>query len=310
LERILDKRVILVTGKGGVGRSSITAAFATVAARAKKRVLVTEIGEIGAEDSPLARLFGYDRLPHDPTEIAPGIKGSLLLSHKGQELFLRSVLPVPALTRWALSSEALQRLLSAAPSFREMGIFYHLLTLLRAEHPRGGPEHEVILIDMPATGHTLALTGLPEVLLGLVSRGPIAAALREGQSYLNDPAKGAAWIVTLPEALPVSETLELLAGLENTAMPVGGIVLNRMPEDPFTEAEREAVKPLLEKHELFGAMGFRRADEARKALERLRGEIKVPLLTVPERREEGRALIAAIADGLENKKAVMPVAAK
>jgi anion-transporting ArsA/GET3 family ATPase len=299
VDEVLGKRVVLVTGKGGVGRSSVAAAFATVAARARKRVLICEIGELGAEDSPLARIFGYDRLPDEPAEVAPGIQATLLVSHKGQELFLRSVLPVPALARAALGSEALRRLLSAAPSFREMGIFYHLLTLLRAEDPRGGPEHELILIDMPATGHTLALTGLPDVLLGLVSRGPIAAALREGQSYLNDPTKGMAWIVTLPEALPVSETLELVAGLEKTAMPVGGIVLNRMPEDRFTEAERAALRPLVEKGSVFGAGGFMRAEEAQRAQKRIATETKLPLLVVPELPGEGRALVNAIADSLE-----------
>lgn len=308
MDEILSKRVVLVTGKGGVGRSSVAAAFATAAARARKRVLLCEIGELGGEDSPLARIFGYDKLPEEPAEIAPGIRATLLLSHRGQELFLRSVLPVGALAKAALGSEALRRLLSAAPSFREMGIFYHLLTLLRAEHPRGGAENELIVIDMPATGHTLALTGLPEVLLGLVSRGPIAAALREGQSYLNDPKKGTAWVVTLPEALPVSETLELVAGLEKTAMPVGGIVLNRTPEDHFSEAEREALRPLLERQALFGANGFRRVEEARRARQRLEAELKVPLLTVPELPLEGRALVNAIADSLE-KPRPLPVVA-
>ena len=289
-----------MTGKGGVGRSSVTAAFATVAARARKRVLVAEIGELGSEDSPLARLFGYDRLPETPAEVAPGIKATLLLSHRGQEQFLRSVLPVPALAKAALGSEALRRLLSAAPSFREMGIFYHLLTLLKAEHPRGGPEHELIIVDMPATGHTLALTGLPQVLLGLVTHGPIATALREGQAFMNDPKKGIAWVVTLPEALPVSETLELLVGLEKTSMPVGGIVLNRMPQDEFSEAEREALRPLLEKRPVLGADGFRRAEEARASQRRLEAEAKLPIVAVPEfHAADGRALVREIADALE-----------
>lgn len=299
MQEILEKRVVLVTGKGGVGRSSVTAAFATVAARARKRVLVCEIGELGSEDSPLARIFGYDKLPDEPAEIAAGVKATLLLSHKGQELFLRSVLPVPALAKAALGSEALRRLLSAAPSFREMGIFFHLLTLLKAEHRGGGPEHELILIDMPATGHTLALTGLPEVLLGLVTRGPIATALREGQGYLNDPKKGSAWVVTLPEALPVSETLELVAGLQKTSMAVGGIVLNRMPEDRFTEGERAALRPIVEKSSVFGASGFARVEEAQRARARIEAETRLPLLMVPELPCDGRALVIGIADSLE-----------
>ena len=66
---------------------------------------------------------------------------------------------------------------------------------------------------MPATGHTLSLTGLPELLLRLVPRGPIAAALREGQSYLNDPKLGAAWVVAIPETLPVERVPRAARGV-------------------------------------------------------------------------------------------------
>ncbi|MBI3726048.1 arsenic transporter [bacterium] len=290
--------MVLVTGKGGVGRSSVTAAIATLAARRGVRVLVTEIGEVGSEHSPLARLFGRERLPDSVETIAPGISGSLLLSHVGQTLFLSSVLRVKALARAALSSDALRRLLSAAPSFREMGIFYHLLSYLREERREGGHAHELVLIDMPATGHTLALTGLPEILLKLVSRGPIATALREGQSLLNDPRTGAAYVVTLPETLPVSEALELLDGLAKTKMPVGGVILNRMPEDPFTKAEREALRPLLESRPLFGSEGFDRTEECRRAVARL-DEISVPLVTIPEATEDGPGLVDFMAQALE-----------
>jgi anion-transporting ArsA/GET3 family ATPase len=300
LAGLLKRRVVLVTGKGGVGRSSVTAALATVAARAGKRVVVTEIGDIGGESSNFARLFGLEQLPATVKEIAPGIDGTLLQAHLGQELFLRSVLPIPALAKAALASEALRRLLVAAPSFREMGVFFHLLTLLRQERHPGVPEHDIVLIDMPATGHTLALTGLPEVLLRLVSRGPIANALREGQAYLNDPALGAAYVVTLPETLPVSETLELLAGLSKTNMPAGGVILNRMPEDVFTAAEREALGPIIARTNLLGADGFARVAEAQKSMARLKAEVSCPLITIPETTLEGKALVQALAKSLEN----------
>ncbi len=90
------------------------------------------------------------------------------------ELFAHSVLKVAALAKAAASSNALRRLMDAAPSFREMGLFYHLLTFLR------GP-HSLLVVDMPATGHTLALTGLPKLLQRVFPRGPIQHALKEGQ---------------------------------------------------------------------------------------------------------------------------------
>ncbi|MGC4113087.1 MAG: ArsA-related P-loop ATPase [Myxococcales bacterium] len=282
LEGMLHKRCVLVTGKGGAGKSTVTAAMASFAARRGRRVLVSEVGDETDGHSPLARLFGRDGLPASPEPLAPGIHGVTLLPRTGQEMFLASVLHTATLARAAMSSEALRRMLNAGPSFREMGVFYHLLRLLRARRADGGLEHELILIDMPATGHTLSLTGLPELLLKLVPRGPIAEALREGQSYLNDPTKGEAWVVTLPETLPVSECLELLAGLQRTGMPAAGVVVNRLRPDPFTPGERAALAPVLARHEVWGAEAFHRHAVSVRERERLRRSTSLPIVELPE----------------------------
>lgn len=295
MEALLSKRVVLVTGKGGVGRSSMTAAAATVAAKQGRRVLVCDIGDDPTDYSPLARHFGRDRLSATPEQLAPGIHGVVLLARTGQELFLKSVLRSGTLARAALNSDSLRRLLSAGPSFKEMGVFFQLLTYLRAQRG-GGHEYELILIDMPATGHTLSLTGLPELLLRLVPRGPIAAALKEGQSYLNDPKQGAAWVVAIPETLPVSECLELLEGLHKTGMPTGGILMNRVPADPFSAAERAALTGPLERAHALGTQGFQRPVLAQRELARLRVGTKLPIVLIPELAHEG--LIPSMAEAL------------
>ncbi len=304
LQELFTKRVVLMTGKGGVGRSSMTAALATLAQRRGVRVLVCDIGDDPNDYSPLARHFGRDRLPSTPEVISPGIKGVVLLARSGQELFLKSVLRSGTLARAALSSDALRRLLSAGPSFKEMGVFFQLLTLLRAQttakNAAKEPENQLVLIDMPATGHTLSLTGLPELLLRLVPRGPIAAALREGQSYLNDPKLGAAWVVAIPETLPVSECLELLEGLAKTGMPTGGVLMNRIPVDPFTPAERAALDSPLERVNPLGAEGFRKPVLARREIARLKQGTKLSVVEVPEL-PHAAELIKGIADVLERE---------
>lgn len=289
--------MVLLPGKGGVGRSSITAALGQLARRRGLRVLVTEIGDDPHDYSPLARHFGRDHLPVQPEMLTPGIRGAILLARTGQELFLKSVLHSGALARAALSSDALRKLLNAGPSFREMGVFFQLLTYLRMRHADGEPEHQLILIDMPATGHTLSLTGLPDTLLRLIPRGPIADHLREGQGYLHDPSRAAAYVVTLPETLPVTECVELLDGLEATNMPVGGVILNRVHEDPFTAAERSALEPILATRHVFGAEGFARNDLIRREIARLRASTPLSIFTVPELRQDG--LIDAMTDSLE-----------
>lgn len=287
---------MLITGKGGVGRSVMTAALAKLAAKRGKRVLVTEVGDEGDDYSPLARHWNRERLPQHPELIEPNVHGAVLLARTGQELFLKSVLRSGTIARAALGSDALRRLLSAGPSFREMGVFFQLLSALR-QKTGPNPTHELILIDMPATGHTLSLTGLPETLLKLVPGGPIAAALKEGQTYLNDPKLASAWIVTLPETLPVSECLELIEGLKKTRMPVGGVVVNRMPADPFTAEEREGLGPLVDQHGWLGREAFKKPLVAHRELARLRSHTALPIFVMPELPHEG--LIAAMAGLLD-----------
>jgi len=304
LDSLFKKRVVLITGKGGVGRSAVTAALAHSAQRRGVRSLVCEIGDDPKDYSPLARYFGRDRLPIHCEELDTDIFGVVLLARTGQELFLRTALHSATLARAALGSDALRRLLSAGPSFREMGVFFQLLGYLRKMRSEHELEHPLILVDMPATGHTLSLTGLPDVLLRLMPRGPIATALREGQSYLNDPERAAAWVVTLPETLPVSEALELLDGLTSTAIPVGGVLVNRVPIDPFTSAERAALRPFLTEHDVLGGEGFRRPELASREIARLRAGTRYAVFSLPELPHDG--LIMALSEEIERARRVRP----
>lgn len=300
---ILGKRIILITGKGGVGRSTITAAAAKAAAAEGKRVLLAEISDASGDAessesprrdySPLARLFGRDHLPQEKEQLAPGIWGTQLVPLKGHELFLESVFRVGTLVRAALQSEALRKLFQAAPSIREIGIFYCLIELLREPRPNGGFANELIFVDMPATGHALALTGLPQILLSMVPSGPIANALREGQAYLSDPDQAAAYIVTIPETLPVSETLELIDGFRASKLHVGGVLLNRLPQDLFTPEERTVLARFLDgarlgdrasaSHALvLGEERFESFAEARRETERLISCVDVPVFRLSE----------------------------
>ncbi|MCG3173075.1 MAG: hypothetical protein GMKNLPBB_01251 [Myxococcota bacterium] len=300
---LFDRRIVLVTGKGGVGRSSVTGALALAAAKAGKRVLLTEIGEPGKGYSAVGRWFGRENWTEEPEPLAPGIHGCYLYMRAGHEDFLASVLPSELLAKAAIRSRALRRFLDAAPSFAEMGVFQHLLKLIKKTRRDGSPQHELIFVDMPATGHTLGLTGLPEILLKLITSGPMARNLREGQSYMNDPARSCACVVTLPETLPVTECLELIEGLKETRVHVGAVVLNRFPIDPFTPREREALVPMIQQYPLYGAGGLKQIDASRKSIQRLRANLSAPLYTTPEFRFHGLELLNAIAGNLTRESA-------
>lgn len=300
MHELIDRRVLLITGKGGVGRSTLTAAIALAAHKRGKRVLVAEIGQADSDYTPLARLFGRDTFPKDPIPLSGGVRGVTLWPRKGHERFFKKVIPVSALVNAALSSHALQRMLDAAPSFNEMGVFYHLLTLLLELRPDGKHEHELILVDMPASGHTLGLTGVPSRVLEAMPSGPIAQAMREGQEVMHDPKQCAVWVVALPELLPVTEALELLEGLAKDKMPIGGVLLNRFVPDEFTEEERARLEPLLADREVYGKARFVGSPRSEEALERLDKGSKVRVLRITERPLQGKALAASIAEDFAN----------
>lgn len=295
---LFDRRLLLLTGKGGVGRSTLAAALATAGARRGRRVLLTEIGEPEGDYTPLARMFGRDRLPAEPEVVRPNLKACVLWPRTGHEAFLRRILPVDALVRAAMGSTALQGLFSTAPSFREMGLFYHLFSLLEAKRPDGAPEHELLVVDMPASGHTLGLAGLRDRLLAIMPTGPIAEVFKEGSPYFHDPTVTSAWVATLPEVLPVTEALELRDGLRENRTPVAGFLCNRVVADPFTAGERAVVERWRDRP-LYGVRHLERLDDCRAALARLHAAAGLPVVTVPELPLQGPDLVAALADHLE-----------
>lgn len=296
--RLFEKRLVLISGKGGVGRTAVSAALAVAAAKAGKRVLLTEITLDDQNHSPLARAFGHDMLPAIVSPFAEGIAATQLLPLRGMELFITSVLKVGSLARAAAGSSALRRLVDAAPSFREMGLFFHLLTLMRETLPDGRRAHDVIVSDMPATGHTLALTALPEVLGKVFPRGPVKTALDEGKAYLYDPAHTAAWAVALPEPMVVTETLELVRGLAAHRVPVGGVVLNKVRNDPFSPDERAALAAFLPSTPVLGAHALGQLDGAQVARGRLKAGGIDSVHELPLLESEGPALIGELAQAL------------
>lgn len=298
MEELFERRVLLISGKGGVGRTTLSAGLAMAAAKKGKRVVVAEIGDPMLEFSPLARLFGRDGFDNEPVSVGENVWGVVLHARKGHERFLEVVVPVPALARAAMRSGALRRFFDAAPALNELGVFYHLLTLLRARDENGEDQFDLIVFDMPATGHSLALSGVPERVLSLMPVGPIADAMREGQSVIEDPDQTASWVVSLPEVLPVSESLELIEGLRADRIPVGGVLVNKVLEDAFDDEERAAIDEMIEGRHVFGAARYGSVAQCRESMDRLKSEGRVTLVAVPEFPDVGSGLLDHVVTSL------------
>lgn len=258
------KRINLISGKGGVGRTTMAATLAKASAKEGKKTLLAELEDDSGWDSPLARHFGMKHFPVEPSEIENHLHAVTLSAPWGQEKFLNSFLKLSSITQMVMGNQGVKWFLDGAPAFKEMGYFYHLLMMLKDS------SYERIILDLPATGHLIGLARLPNVLLKMMPIGPIAEKLREGQTFFYDKRQTAAWVVTLPQSLPVSEAIELNDSLLKEQIPVGGFVLNRAPFNPFTVEEEAILESMSAKSKTHKLMidleRIRRLREAEKRL--------------------------------------------
>ena len=284
MKALLPLRAILVTGKGGVGKTTVVASLARYFAAAGKRVLATEIAsEEEDTTSALAAALGAPKITEQPVEIETNLMLASLAPSSGHQKFLRDVLPMKVLADAAMRTGAIRRFLAAAPTFPEMGVLYRLLDLVRSKRKDGSFTYETIVVDLPATGHALALAQIPQSLLTVISTGPVAAAVREGLDFLLDPAQVGGIVVTLPETLPVSEAIELAHGMDVHKIPLARVIVNRVPFNPFDGEERTILQKLLVgRGGILGVRTLERIDRAQAALDRLRSALSVPIETMQD----------------------------
>lgn len=266
------RRVLFVTGKGGVGKTTLAAAISRALAARGARTLALEVLDEDDSESPLAALLKTKtRDDGEPTSAGKNLFVAALSPASGHKAFLRDTLPVKMLADAAMKSQAVRRFLNAAPTFPELGVLYRLLDLSRArEGNKRAWDH--LVVDLPATGHALALVQVPGAVQRIVSGGAIGQAVRSGLELMCDPQKTGALVVTLPEPLPVSESIELARGLASTGVAVAGVALNRVPHDPFDDGELEAALHIAAERPTLGGRTVQRIARARKARARLSTE--------------------------------------
>lgn len=300
LSRLAQRRLIIVTGKGGVGKTTVTAALARHYAAQGRRVLAAEIVSSADTPSQLALALGAQKPTEEPSVIGTNLSLVLVTSTSGHHRFLQEALPLKLLADAAMRSQALKKFLSAAPGFGDMGVMYRMLDLLRRPNAAGGDAYEIVLLDSPATGHALALAQIPEFLTRIIPAGPIRRAADDGLAVLTDPRITGALIVTLPETLPVTEALELHRGLTKHRLPVSAIAVNRVPLDPFSTGERAALKTALaaQPDAVQGTRELARIDRASAAVAWLSQHAPAQHVTLPEVEGMAADATAALASAL------------
>ena len=233
---LLDHRLVVVTGKGGVGKTAISCALAEAAHRAGKRVLLAEtatLEAVAARFEPDAKPLGYTG-----RSFRPGLHALRVDPNEALADYVRLQLGLGAVTDRVLRSETFQHLLEAAPGWRELIVLGKIWHLEQKLDDRDAPLYDLLIVDAPATGHGLTFLDVPRVVQKAIRTGPLARHASWVEALVHDRERTLLLPVTLAEELAVTETVELVErAREVIDIAVDRLVVNRVTRTMNSKVE-------------------------------------------------------------------------
>lgn len=290
MAHLLDKRLLFVTGKGGVGKSTVASALGLLAARRGKRVIVCEV----AQQERISRVFHREGVGFDETELAPRFAAISIDPQRALEEYLRVQVGNRALFHLLFENRVFQYFAAAAPGVKELVTIGKVWELAQLERPwtHRSSRYDLVVVDAPATGHGLGILRVPRSMRDIARMGPIRRQADRIDAFVRDGRRTGVVTVALPEEMAVAETIDFRdrlrseMGLEVDMVVMNGLYPERFggdearalasadgaaPADERTAA-RAAVRAALSEHH--------RARAQRAQLRRLRKEFERPL-TLP-----------------------------
>lgn len=226
LDEVLTSRpLVLVTGKGGVGKSSVAAALALRAASLGLRPLLFE-----CDAPPRPSLFpGGLRSDDEIREVVPGILAVNQSSDAAIKAYALHAIPSKTVAELLLDNRVARLFLHASPSVTEMALLGRIVQLAE-ERAQDGP----VIVDLHSTGHALHVLQAPMGIMRVLRKGPVYDRAKVTGDFVFNKRLTAVVTVALPEELPVTELLEVLERLHGMGAPLGPVVLNALMRDPLT----------------------------------------------------------------------------
>ena len=232
---------MIVAGKGGVGKTTVTATLAAAAADAGLSVLIVEVeGKSG-----LAACFGRPPLGYEETELAPSVRGRTLTADEALLDYLENH-GLRRISKRLVRSGALEVVSTAVPGMKDILVLGKVKAL---ELERAA---DLILIDAPAAGHAVSFLMSPRGLGDAVRVGPVSKQSTEVIEMLSDPARCQVMLVTVPEETPVNELVDTAFQLEDRiGVQLGPVVVNSCYPDPGLPASVDEVQRLADELGVF-----------------------------------------------------------
>lgn len=261
--RILEKRLVIVSGKGGVGKSAVAAGLALLAQRNGLRVLAVEMASPGG----VAAHLSTGPLEFEPREVRPGLHAMQMIRSQALLEYLSLQLKLPGMGRFGAVARAFDALATATPAVREIITIGKVLWEVREDR------WDIVVADAPPTGQIGSYLRAPVSIAELVPTGRIRGQSEWMGETLRDPAMTALVLVTLPEELPTTETLDTIDWLDRQRVAPGpAIVSNRvLPEIEDASTPSGIAGEILQLHRSLWS-------EQQTWLRRLPSDLEIPFL--------------------------------
>jgi anion-transporting ArsA/GET3 family ATPase len=232
---LLDRKLLFVTGKGGVGKTTVAAALGLLGAQQGKRTLVCEIDAKGN----LADFYETKHTGFKPREIEPGLFAMSMDTEESLQEYLRLQLRLPAVARIGPLARAFEFVATAAPGVNE------ILTIGKPVYETREGNYDLVVVDAVASGHIVGQLAAPQAINELVQVGAVRNQTGWMLDILGDPAVTGLVIVATPEEMPVNETIELTGRIrQETNVDIAAVVVNRVLPELFGRSEEETFERL------------------------------------------------------------------
>lgn len=202
LDRLAERQLVLVTGKGGVGKTTLTSMLGRLLAERGKRVLLLEVDP----RESLHQALGTEPSGGAMVQAGPGLWIQNLSPEVVIEGMVGEKVPIAYLARKIVDSAAFHQFVEGAPGLKETALLGYAYRVLSGHRPKV----DLVLVDAPATGHGATLLAAPGLLAQAAKGGQLGEMAAELAAFLADPARCGVALATLAEEMPVQETLELL----------------------------------------------------------------------------------------------------
>jgi anion-transporting ArsA/GET3 family ATPase len=237
MSTLADKRFVLVTGKGGVGKTTVCAAEALALGAKGKRVLVAMCNA----KERLSVMLGVPPIGSDVVPVAPNVWAVNMEPEKALEEYGSLILHSRALYKTLFDNRYVRTFLRAVPGMHEWAMLGKAWWHTTEKESDGILKYDVVILDAPATGHGLDMLRVPKVILDVVPPGILRRDAERAWNMFQDPAACAIVLVTLPEEMPTTETIELARALAELGLTIGRVVVNGVLPPLFSKEERAAL---------------------------------------------------------------------